>query len=84
MLLCFQVEQIHRIFKLCGTPSEEYWKKQRMPTTFRPPQMYKPSLVEAFRDFPTSSLGLLSTLLALDPSYRGSACSALQNEVSTY
>ncbi|RVW48931.1 putative serine/threonine-protein kinase [Vitis vinifera] len=75
-----EVEQIHRIFKLCGTPSEEYWKKQRMPTTFRPPQMYKPSLVEAFRDFPTSSLGLLSTLLALDPSYRGSARSALQNE----
>ena len=84
MLLCFQVEQIHRIFKLCGTPSEEYWKKLRVPATLRPPQMYKPGLVEAFKDFPTSSLGLLCTLLALDPSYRGSAYSALQNEVSTY
>ncbi|XVF29843.1 hypothetical protein REPUB_Repub16aG0005700 [Reevesia pubescens] len=75
-----EVEQLHKIFKLCGTPSEEYWKKLRLSTTFRPPQSYKPSLVDAFRNFPQSSLGLLSTLLALDPAYRGSASSALQNE----
>ncbi|OMP12255.1 hypothetical protein COLO4_03363 [Corchorus olitorius] len=75
-----EVEQLHKIFKLCGTPSEEYWKKLRLSTTFRPPQSYKPSLVDAFRNFPRSSLGLLSTLLALDPAYRGSAASALQNE----
>ncbi|XWS23518.1 hypothetical protein CRYUN_Cryun28dG0021200 [Craigia yunnanensis] len=43
-------------------------------------ESYKPSLVDAFRNFPRSSLGLLSTLLALDPAYRGSASSALQNE----
>ncbi|KAF5749231.1 Serine/threonine-protein kinase [Tripterygium wilfordii] len=75
-----EVEQLHRIFKLCGTPSGEYWKKLRLSTTFRPPQSYKPSLFQAFRDFPESSRGLLSTLLALDPTYRGSASSALQNE----
>ncbi|XWS15294.1 hypothetical protein CRYUN_Cryun35bG0083600 [Craigia yunnanensis] len=75
-----EVEQLHKIFKLCGTPSEEYWKKLRLSTTFRPPQSYKPSLVDAFRNFSRSSLGLLSTLLALDPAYRGSASSALQNE----
>ncbi|XWS24927.1 hypothetical protein CRYUN_Cryun27aG0026700 [Craigia yunnanensis] len=75
-----EVEQLHKIFKLCGTPSEGYWKKLRLSTTFRPPQSYKPSLVDAFRNFPQSSLGLLSTLLALDPAYRGSASSALQNE----
>ncbi|KAK8349252.1 hypothetical protein V6Z12_A06G130300 [Gossypium hirsutum] len=75
-----EVEQLHKIFKLCGTPSEAYWKKLRLSTTFRPPQSYKPSLADAFRNFPQSSLGLLSTLLALDPAYRGSASSALQNE----
>ncbi|XP_012452199.1 probable serine/threonine-protein kinase At1g54610 [Gossypium raimondii] len=75
-----EVEQLHKIFKLCGTPSEAYWKKLRLSTTFRPPQSCKPSLADAFRNFPQSSLGLLSTLLALDPAYRGSASSALQNE----
>lgn len=52
-----------------------------MATTFRPPQTYKPRLREAFRNFPASSVGLLSTLLALDPATRGSAASALQDEV---
>ncbi|KAF5735335.1 Serine/threonine-protein kinase [Tripterygium wilfordii] len=75
-----EVEQLHRIFKLCGTPSGEYWKKLRLSTTFRPPQCYKPTIFQAFRDFPESSIGLLSTLLALDPTYRGTASSALQNE----
>ncbi|KAJ7974019.1 Serine/threonine-protein kinase [Quillaja saponaria] len=75
-----EVEQLHRIFRLCGTPSEEYWKKLKLSTTFRPPKSYKPSLVETFKDFPVSSLGLLSTLLALDPHYRGSASLALQNQ----
>lgn len=48
---------------------------------FRSPQSYKPALLETFKDFPSSSLGLLSMLLALDPSNRGTAASALQNEV---
>ncbi|XP_068656319.1 probable serine/threonine-protein kinase At1g54610 [Aristolochia californica] len=75
-----EVEQLHRIFKLCGSPSEDYWKKLKLSTSFRQPQPYKPSIQEAFKEFPSSSLGLLSTLLALDPVYRGSASSALQNE----
>lgn len=78
---CIQVEQIHRIFKLCGTPSEEYWKKFKLSKKFRIPQ-FKPSLIETFRELPESSLGLLSTLLALEPAYRGCASWALQNVVS--
>jgi len=78
-----QVEQLHRIFKLCGSPPEDYWRKLRLSTSFRPPQPYKPNIAETFRDFPSSSLGLLTILLALDPSYRESAASALQNEVSS-
>ncbi|XP_059624413.1 probable serine/threonine-protein kinase At1g54610 [Cornus florida] len=75
-----EVEQLHRIFKLCGSPSEDYWKKMKPPTTFRPPQQYKPSFQEAFTNFPSSSFGLLTTLLALDPAYRGTAASALQTD----
>ncbi|KAL9999441.1 putative protein-serine/threonine kinase CMGC-CDK-CRK7-CDK9 family [Helianthus debilis subsp. tardiflorus] len=75
-----EVEQLHKIFKLCGTPSADYWKKLKLSTTFRPPHSYKPNLHEAFRDYPKSALGLLMVLLALDPAYRGSAGSALQHE----
>ncbi|KAF5751825.1 Serine/threonine-protein kinase [Tripterygium wilfordii] len=74
-----EVEQLHRIFKLSGSPSEDYWKKMKLQTSFRPPQIYKPSFQEAFRDFPESSFGLLTALLALDPGYRGTAASALQS-----
>ncbi|KAD4386208.1 hypothetical protein E3N88_26377 [Mikania micrantha] len=75
-----EVEQLHKIFKLCGTPSADYWKKLKLSTTFRPPHSYKPNLHEAFRDYPRPALGLLMVLLALDPAYRGSAGSALQHE----
>ncbi|KAH0927872.1 hypothetical protein HID58_020128 [Brassica napus] len=27
-----EVDQIHRIYKLCGSPSEEYWRKIRLPS----------------------------------------------------
>ncbi|KAK7343757.1 hypothetical protein VNO77_12771 [Canavalia gladiata] len=75
-----EVEQLHKIFRLCGTPSEEYWRKLKLSTTFRPPKSYRPSLLETFGDLPPSSLGLLCTLLALDPAFRGSACKALKNQ----
>lgn len=77
-----EVEQLHKIFKLCGTPPEDYWTKLKLPTTFSPRQFYKSNLVEIFREFPDSSVGLLSSLLALDPASRGSASLALQHEVS--
>ncbi|CAI0428439.1 unnamed protein product [Linum tenue] len=78
-----EVEQIHRIFKLCGSPAEDYWKIMRLPTSFRPQQHYKPTIKEAFKDLPASSITLLSTLLSLNPSYRGTATSALQSQFFT-
>ncbi|XP_052191363.1 probable serine/threonine-protein kinase At1g54610 isoform X2 [Diospyros lotus] len=75
-----EVEQLHRIYKLCGSPSEDYWKRMKLRTTFQPPQRYNPSFQEVFAGLPTSSFGLLTTLLSLDPAYRGTAASALQNE----
>ncbi|XP_047342193.1 probable serine/threonine-protein kinase At1g54610 [Impatiens glandulifera] len=75
-----EVEQLHKIFKLCGTPSEEFWKTFKVSTTFRPPREYKPSIRQTFSDFPPNVISLLNILLDLDPSFRGSAGSALQNE----
>ncbi|TKY73886.1 serine/threonine-protein kinase [Spatholobus suberectus] len=75
-----EVEQIHMIFKLCGSPSEDYFKKLNLTTSYRPPQHYKPSFQEHFQKFPSSSQGLLATLLDLNPAHRGSAASALQSD----
>ncbi|KAI6691986.1 hypothetical protein NL676_019696 [Syzygium grande] len=75
-----EVEQLHKIFKLCGAPLEEYWKRNKLQTSYRPPPHYQPSYRETFKDFPSSSFGLLTKLLALDPAYRGTAAFALQND----
>ncbi|KAF9681986.1 hypothetical protein SADUNF_Sadunf05G0060300 [Salix dunnii] len=60
----------------CSSP-EDYWKIMRLPTSFRLPQYHKPSFQEAFKNFPESSFGLLTTLLALNQANRGTAASAL-------
>ncbi|KAH9328803.1 hypothetical protein KI387_000911 [Taxus chinensis] len=80
-----EVEQLHKIFKLCGSPSEEYWKKSKLPhaTIFKPQQPYKRCIAETFKDFPSSSLPLIETLLAIDPADRGTASAALKSEFFT-
>ncbi|ESW31981.1 hypothetical protein PHAVU_002G283400 [Phaseolus vulgaris] len=80
-----EVEQLHKIFKLCGSPSEEYWKKYRLPnaTLFKPQQPYKRNILETFKDLPSSSLPLIETLLAIDPNDRGTTSSALNSEFFT-
>ncbi|KAK9077040.1 hypothetical protein SSX86_005375 [Deinandra increscens subsp. villosa] len=80
-----EVEQLHKIFKLCGSPSEEYWRKSRLPhaTIFKPQQPYKRCVSDTFKDFPPSALALLDSLLAVEPNNRGSASSALQSEFFT-
>ncbi|URE06436.1 serine threonine-protein kinase [Musa troglodytarum] len=77
-----EVEQLHKIFKLCGSPSEEYWKKSKLPhaTIFKPRQPYKRCIQETFKDFPPSSLPLIETLLAIDPAERQTVTAALNSE----
>ncbi|WCJ23553.1 Protein kinase superfamily protein [Euphorbia peplus] len=77
-----EVEQLHKIFKLCGSPSEEYWKKSKLPhaTIFKPQQSYKRCITETFKDFPPSSFPLIETLLAIDPAERRTATAALEAE----
>ncbi|KAK7353792.1 hypothetical protein VNO80_19244 [Phaseolus coccineus] len=80
-----EVEQLHKIFKLCGSPSEEYWRKYRLPnaTIFKPQQPYKRCISETFKDFRPSSLPLIETLLTIDPDDRGTASAALNSEFFT-
>lgn len=80
-----EVEQLHKIFKLCGSPSEEYWRKYRLPnaTLFKPQQPYKRCIGETFKDFPPSSLPLIESLLSIDPDERGTAKAALNSEFFT-
>ncbi|KAK8652219.1 hypothetical protein V6N13_061240 [Hibiscus sabdariffa] len=77
-----EVEQLHKIFKLCGTPSEEYWKKSKLPNAalFKPQHPYKRCIGETFMDFPPSSLSLIETLLSIDPDERSTASAALNSE----
>ena len=74
---------MHKIFKLCGSPSEEYWVKSRLPhaTIFKPTQPYKRVVDETFKEFPQPALALLETLLSVNPDDRGTATSALHSEV---
>ncbi|XP_073041569.1 probable serine/threonine-protein kinase At1g09600 isoform X1 [Primulina eburnea] len=77
-----EVEQLHKIFKLCGSPSEEYWKTSKLPhaTIFKPQHPYKRCVAETFKDFPPSALALVESLLAFEAECRGSTTSALQSE----
>ncbi|XP_051125435.1 probable serine/threonine-protein kinase At1g54610 [Andrographis paniculata] len=77
-----EVEQLHKIFKLCGSPSEDYWRRSKLPHTpvFKPFQSYRRRISETFKDLPVAAVGLLEILLAIDPLDRGTASSALKSE----
>ncbi|XP_027352406.1 protein IMPAIRED IN BABA-INDUCED STERILITY 1 [Abrus precatorius] len=77
-----EVEQLHKIFKLCGSPPDEYWKKTRLPhaTLFKPQQPYDSCLRQSFKELPATSVNLLQALLSVEPFKRGTATSALSSE----
>ncbi|CAD6254869.1 unnamed protein product [Miscanthus lutarioriparius] len=69
-----EIEQLHRIFKLCGSLSEDYLATAAVPdyvTLFKPQRPYRRKIAETFKDFPPTALALLDTLLAIEPSARG-------------
>ncbi|CAN6865995.1 unnamed protein product [Brassica oleracea] len=81
-----EVEQMHKIFKLCGSPSEEYWRRSRLrhAAIFKPQHQYKRCLADTYKDhIPPSALALLEVLLAVEPEARGTTSSALQSEFFT-
>ena len=50
-------------------------------TLFKPQRPYRRKIAETFKDFPPTALELLDTLLAIEPSDRGTVASALDSEV---
>lgn len=74
---------MHKIYKLCGSPSEDYWTRSKLQnaTVFRPQHPYRRCVAETFKDFPPSALALLDVLLAIEPEDRGTSSSALNSEV---
>ncbi|KAK7263667.1 hypothetical protein RJT34_31261 [Clitoria ternatea] len=80
-----EVEQLHRIFKLCGSPSEDYWLKLRLShsTVFKPPHHYRRCVAETFKEYPSTAVKLIETLLSVEPAHRGTAAAALKSEFFT-
>ncbi|KAG9439689.1 hypothetical protein H6P81_019854 [Aristolochia fimbriata] len=80
-----EIEQLHKIFKLCGSPPEEYWKKSKLPhaTIFKPQQPYESCLRETCKGFPETAVSLIETLLSIEPYKRGTAAAALNSEYFT-
>ncbi|KAJ4895527.1 putative serine/threonine-protein kinase [Raphanus sativus] len=80
-----EVEQLHKIFKLCGSPSEEYWKRSKLPdaTIFKPQHPYKRCVAETFKSLPSTALALVEVLLAVEPDARGTTANALESEFFT-
>lgn len=78
-----QVEQLHKIFKLCGTPSDDYWNTTKLPLAhmFKPQQSYESTMHERCRDFPKGAVALIERFLSFEPHVRGSASSALASKV---
>lgn len=70
-----EVEQLYKIYTLCGCPSERYWKYSKLPH-----HPYPRAIAETFKDFPPPLLSLLEILLAIDPADRQTATAALQSE----
>ncbi|WCJ34871.1 Protein kinase superfamily protein [Euphorbia peplus] len=79
-----EVEQMHKILKLCGSGSEGYWKNanRKLPqaTSFIPQHNYKRRVSETFKSFPASAISLVDKLLSIEPENRGSATSALNSK----
>ncbi|PWA82696.1 protein kinase-like domain-containing protein [Artemisia annua] len=77
-----EVEQLHKIFMLCGTPPEDYWTNPTLPLAkmSKPRHAYESSLKERCKELPKSAVTLIETLLSVEPEKRGSVTSALQSE----
>nr|VDC92250.1 unnamed protein product [Brassica oleracea] len=78
-----EIEQLHKIYKLCGSPNEDLWEKNKLhPQTkmFKTQHQYEGCLRERFEEFPKTAINLLENLLSIDPQKRGTASSALMSE----
>ncbi|KAK4713166.1 hypothetical protein R3W88_019073 [Solanum pinnatisectum] len=80
-----EFEQLYYIFKLCGSPSDDCWLKSDLPNAsiLKPQMPYRRQIQATFHDLPAAAVGLMDTLLSIEPEYRGTAALALQGEFFT-
>ncbi|KAH0655028.1 hypothetical protein KY285_029910 [Solanum tuberosum] len=80
-----EFEQLYYIFKLCGSPSDECWLKSDLPNAsiLKPQMPYRRQIQATFHDLPAAAVGLMDTLLSIEPEYRRTAALALQGEFFT-
>ncbi|KAI7756501.1 hypothetical protein M8C21_014490 [Ambrosia artemisiifolia] len=76
-----ELEQLHKIFKLCGSPTDEYWKNSGLPLAalFRSQSCYENNIRERCKELPTTVVDLIYTLLSVEPEKRPTARSALHD-----
>lgn len=78
-----QVEQLHKIFMLCGNPEDEFWKNSSLNLAIMfKPHDYESSLRERCKELPESVVNLIASFLSVEPEKRMTATSALQSEVT--
>lgn len=81
-----EVDQVTKIFELCGVPTQESWPTFRSLPNARTLRLPKTSLVTGsiirakFTSLTNAGCGLLNDLLALDPDKRPSAKDMLQHK----
>ncbi|KAH0742839.1 hypothetical protein KY290_030832 [Solanum tuberosum] len=73
------------VFKLCGSPSDDFWQKSKFPTAqiFKPIEPYRRNFEATFHDVPAAAVRLMDTLLSIEAEYRGTAALALKSEFFT-
>lgn len=78
-----EVEQLNKIFELCGSPEESVWPGvSKLPwyLQFKPTRSMKRRVKDVFKHFDRHALDLVERLLTLDPTQRMSAKDALDAE----
>ncbi|KAL7808418.1 protein kinase [Trichoderma gracile] len=83
-----EVDQISKVFELCGVPTDESWPSfRRLPNArslrlpkHAPPQASGSVIRARFPSLTTAGASLLNSLLALDPDRRPSAAEMLDHE----
>uniref|UniRef100_M1CSV7 Serine/threonine-protein kinase cdk9 n=1 Tax=Solanum tuberosum TaxID=4113 RepID=M1CSV7_SOLTU len=80
-----EVEQLHKVLKLCGSPSDDFWQKPKLPNAkiFKPIEPYRRNLEATFHDVPAAAVRLMDTLISIEAEYRGTAALALKSEFFT-
>ena len=78
-----EIQQLKRIFDLCGSPTAENWPgHEKLPhwDKLKPPAVQPRRIQDRYRCFPKEALDLVDKMLIMDPSKRITAAEALDHD----